>query len=102
MTSENNFTKDGYTGENFNFSGGGGITVTLGYAEATQTQNSLVEFGDHSDVYVAGNAASEGNANIRALSYGRMDTGSKVSTGGFVSIPQSQAEAQASEHQYHL
>ncbi|EHI49802.1 hemolysin-type calcium-binding region [SAR116 cluster alpha proteobacterium HIMB100] len=91
LTSENNFTKDGYTGENFNFSGGGGITVTLGYAEATQTQNSLVEFGENSDVYVAGNAASEGNANIRALSYGRMDTGSKVSTGGFVSIPQSQA-----------
>ncbi len=91
VTSDNNFTKDGYSGENFNFTGGGGLTVTLGFAEATQTQTSLIEFGESSDVYIAGNAASQGHANIRALSYGRMDTGAKVSTGGFIAIPQSKA-----------
>ena len=67
--------------------------MTLGYAEATQTQNSLVEFGDHADVYVSGSATQPGAASIKALSHNKVDTSAKVSTGGLVSIPQSLARS---------
>ena len=78
MLSDNRLSKTGYNDENFTFAGGGGLTVTLGYAEATQAQNSIIHFKENSDVYVVGNGVSEGDAGIIASSLNKMDTGAKL------------------------
>ena len=86
MLSDNRLSKTGYNDENFTFAGGGGLTVTLGYAEATQAQNSIIHFKENSDVYVVGNGASEGDAGVIASSLNKMDTGAKVNGwSGFLS-----------------
>ena len=97
ITTNNRLTKDGIVDadgndvENFNFDGGGGLTVTMGYAQAVQNQTSNIHFGQQSDVFVTGARGDEGVATIKALSLNKMDTRARVSTGGAISIPQSLA-----------
>ncbi len=87
VVTNNRLGKTGLSGDNFNFSGGGGLSATLGFTEASQLQNSRIRFGRDATAFVTGDFGDEGVANIRALSLNRMDTSAKVSTGAVVSIP---------------
>ena len=91
----NTFSKTGISGDHFRFDGGGGLNVTLGYADAYHNIRSKVEFGENSDVYVVGTNANQGHALIRAGSNPTVRTSARVSTGGAVSIPRSLAKVVA-------
>ena len=91
----NTFSKTGISGDHFRFDGGGGLNVTLGYAEAYHNIRSKVQFGRYSDVFVVGTNANQGHALVRAGSNPTVRTSAKVSTGGAVSIPRSLAKVVA-------
>ena len=91
VVTNNRLGKTGISGDNFNFSGGGGLSAAVGFTEATQTQSSNIRFGRGSSAFVTGDFGDEGAANIRALALNKMDTTAKVSTGAVVSIPRALA-----------
>ena len=91
VVTNNRLGKTGISGDNFNFSGGGGLSAAVGFSEATQIQNSRIRFGENASAFVTGDFGDEGLANIRALSLNKMDTKAKVSTGAVVSVPRALA-----------
>ncbi len=91
VVTNNRLGKTGISGDNFNFSGGGGLSAAVGFTEATQTQSSTIRFGRETSAFVTGDFGDEGAANIRALALNKMDTTAKVSTGAVVSIPRALA-----------
>ena len=77
--------------DNFDFSGGGGLSAAVGYAEATQDQHSKIYVGQNTQVSATGDFGNLGAINLKALASNNMTTNAKVSTGAVVSVPRALA-----------
>ena len=85
-TAENNLAKSGLD-ENFEFAGGGGISVTVGDSRSTQAQTNRLDFGDNTTVALTGSRTNKGNMTLNALTDVTVNDEMVLNTGAVVGVP---------------